>query len=210
MNKPFIFHNRIYKNIFTQEEIDELYSVIDINQTDNTSILSIYAQKAWFVDLPSSIKNKVSDLANKIYGHKVKLEEISFARYSKEYGDFPVLTPHYDNTFKESRVTLDVQLRSNIDWPIVIHGKDFTLKDNEAVTFSGTNQIHWRKYQEFSDSDFIEMLFCHFSLEDKQPITLEDKEEIEKNMVYYSNRFSMNLIEIINNLKQSIKKYTYE
>lgn len=210
MNKPFIFHNQIYKDVFTREELDSLYSVIDINQTENTTVLSLYAQKAWFVDLPDSIKNKVSVLANKIYGNKVKLEEISFARYSKEYGDFPVLTPHYDNSFKESRVTLDVQLRSNIDWPIIIQDKSFTLKDNEAVTFSGTNQIHWRKYQEFSDSDFIEMLFCHFSLEDKKLITLEDKEEIEKNMVYYSNRFSMNLIEIINNLKQSIKKYTYE
>ena len=114
MNKPFIFHNKIYKNIFTQEEIDELYSVIDLDQTENTSIVSIYAQKAWFVNLPDSIKNKVIDLANTIYGQKVKLEEICFARYSREYGDFPALTPHYDNTFKESRVTIDVQLRSNI------------------------------------------------------------------------------------------------
>jgi hypothetical protein len=210
MNKPFIFHNKIYKDVFTKEELDSLYSVIDLSQTENTSIVTIYGQKAWFVNLPDSIKNKVSDLANKIYGDKVKLEEICFARYSKEYGDFPTLTPHYDNTFKESRVTIDVQLKSNMDWPIVIQDKSFNLQDNEAITFSGTNQIHWREYKEFKDSDFIEMLFCHFSLEDKKPITLEDKQEIEKNMVFYSNRFSMNLIQIINDLKQSIKRYTHE
>jgi hypothetical protein len=210
MNNSFIFHNQIYKDIFTKEELDSIYSVIDINQTKNTEIVDLYSQKAWFVNLPDSIKNKVSTLANKIYGNNVKLEEICFARYSKEYGKFPVLTPHYDNTFKESRVTLDVQLKSNIDWPIIIQDKSFTLKDNQAITFSGTNQIHWREYQEFNDSDFIEMLFCHFSLEDKKLITLEDKEEIERNMVFHSNRFSMNLIQIINDLKQSIKRYSHE
>ena len=210
MDKSFIFHNQIYKDIFTKEELDSIYSVIDINQKENTTVLGLYAQKVWFVNLPDSIKNKVSVLANKIYGNKVKLEEISFARYSKEYGDFPNLTPHYDNTFKESRVTLDVQLRSNMSWPIVVQDNYFILKDNEALTFSGTNQVHWRAHQKFNDSDFIEMLFCHFSLEDKKLITIEDKTETEKDMALYANRFSMKLIRRIDYLEQSIKRYSHE
>lgn len=210
MLSALLLQNQIYKNIFTEEELKELYSVIDINQKENTFIVEIYAQKAWFVDMPKAIKDKVSILANDIYKQKLKLEEISFARYSKEYGKLPALTPHYDNTFKESRVTIDVQLRSNIDWPIVVQGKSFTLKDNEALTFSGTNQIHWREHKQFNESDFVEMLFCHFSLEEKKPITIEDKIEIEKAMVLHSNRFAMSLIEKIEDLKISIKRYTYE
>ncbi len=210
MNDSLLHHNKIYKNIFTEDEMNALYSVIDINQTERTSVISIYGQKAWFIDLPEIIKNKVLLLAKNIYKENLKLEEISFARYSKEYGEFPVLTPHYDNTFKESRVTIDVQLKSSIDWPIVVQEKSFTLKDNEALTFSGTNQIHWREHKEFGKDDFIEMLFCHFSLENKKLLTLEDKAKIEQAMVLYSNRFSLDLIKKISELKNQIKKYTYE
>lgn len=203
-------HNEIYKNIFTEEEIKEIYNCIDIEQTKNTKILSIYGQKVWFVDFPQSVKDRITDLMVHIHNQHVKLEEFSFARYSKEYGKFPLLNPHYDNTFKEHRLTLDIQLKSNIDWPIVVEDKIFYLKDNEALTFSGTNQIHWREYRDFKDGDFVEMIFCHFSLEDKMPISLEDKVKIEQKMALHSNQFAMSLVKENNRLKDQIRKYTYE
>lgn len=189
--------NTIYSNVFTENEINDLYNVIDLKQTEKTTVVSIYAQKAWFIDLPETIKNKVKQIAEKIYNQELELEEISFARYSKEYGNLPNLTPHYDNSFLEQRLTIDVQLKSNIDWAIVVEDKSFILKDNEALTFSGTHQIHWREYKEFNNDNFIEMLFCHFSLKNKQKITIEEKIEIERKMSLYSNTFATNLMKRI-------------
>ena len=51
--------NQIYKNIFTEEEIKDIYSVINIKQTESTSIVPIYSQKAWHVHIPENVKNTI-------------------------------------------------------------------------------------------------------------------------------------------------------
>jgi hypothetical protein len=105
---------------------------------------------------------------------------------------------------------LDVQLKSNINWPIVVEGKEIQLGDNDAVTFSGTHQIHWRAPLEFKDGDFIDMLFCHFSLKDSMPITLNEKEKIESKMMRFSSEFASRLMRENTYLKQLVRKYTNE
>jgi len=195
--------NEIHRNIFTSEELLELYQAINNAKESDTKITSIYCQKIWFTDLPQNIKNKVTEVMTKIHNRPVKLEEISFARYSKEYGDFPSLTPHYDNHVKYPRVTLDVQLNSNMAWPIIVESKAMVLKNNEAATFSGTHQIHWRSPIVFKDNDFIEMLFCHFSLPGSNQITIDELRDIDKQLMYHTNRFAMRLM--IENEKLKVK-----
>lgn len=186
--------NKIYNDVFNEDQYKLIYNTISSSPEENTFILKIYAQKVWHTDLPQSIKKRVEDIAREIYNQDVNLEEISFARYSNQYGDLPNLTPHYDNTFKQHRVTLDVQLRSNCNWPIIVEGKRFSLKDNQALTFSGTDQIHWRDYKKLPNDFFVEMLFCHFSLPGKDPITFEDIDARERQMMYHSNKFFIELI----------------
>lgn len=186
--------NIIIKNVFSNDQINLIYNTIDINQEKNTNIIPIYAQKAWFVDLPNEIFQHMQNLGKEIFQQNVILDAMSFARYSNQYGNNPNLTPHYDNAFLESKVTIDVQLRSNIEWPIVVRGKSFILSDNDALTFSGTHQVHWREHKKFNNEDFIEMLFCHFSLENKPQITIEEIREREKDMMYYTNFFYQELI----------------
>lgn len=194
-----LFHNRVYKNVFTEKEIEDLYKVIDIKQKEKTITVPIYAQKTWFVQLPESVVSKINFVANEIYNEPVKLQEISFARYSKEYGDLPILTPHFDNAFSTPRVTVDIQVRSNIEWPIVVDNKSFTLKDNEALTFSGTNQIHWREHKKFNNDDFIEMIFAHFSI-DSQPSYEENyHSDIAERLVVACNKFSRETIQSLYN-----------
>lgn len=195
MSQINIKQNKIHSNIFDESQYKLIYDTISACPEEKTFILKIYAQKVWHTSLPGQIKDRVEQLAKEIYNDNVKLEEISFARYSKQYGELPNLTPHYDNTFKEHRVTLDVQLRSNCDWPIIVEGKSFTLKDNQALTFSGTDQIHWRDYKKLPNDFFVEMLFCHFSLPGKDPITFDDIDERERQMMYHSNRFFIELID---------------
>jgi hypothetical protein len=203
-------HKGRYGNIFTQDEIDLIYKTIDLNSNEGTTKVKIYGQKVWFIDLPEIIKSRVTEQMKTIHNQNVKLEEISFARYSKEYSDIPVLTPHYDNTFTHPRITLDVQLRSNVNWTIVVEDYEIKLGNNMAAAFSGTHQIHWRKPLEFKDGDFVEMLFCHFSLEDSLPITLDEKQKIESNMMRFSNKFSVDLIKENLDLRQAIKRYSNE
>lgn len=203
-------HVAKYNNIFTDQEIKQIYSSIDLQSNKNTATVSIYGQKVWHTSLPKNIIEKVTHQMSIIHNQNFKLEAMSFARYSKEYSDIPILTPHYDNTFKEPRVTLDVQLRSNISWDIVVEGIKLKLQDNEAAAFSGTHQIHWREPIEFQDGDFVEMLFCHFILENSNPITIDEKREIESKMMRFSNEFSVNLMKKNIELKNMFKRYSYE
>lgn len=209
-NSNPLTHNEIYNTILSDEDIKEIYSVIDLSQIKHTTVVDIYAQKVWFVDIPEKIKNLITSKMSHIHNQIVKLEEISFARYSKEYGDLPILTPHYDNTFREPRVTLDIQLRSNMNWPIVVEGKSFTLKDGESLTFSGTHQIHWRENIDLKDGEFVEMLFCHFSLQEKNSITIEDKIKIEQKMVYFTNQFAREIVKENKRLKRAIGSFSHE
>jgi hypothetical protein len=203
-------NNKIYSDIFSLEELEILYNAITDDTTNRTEIVPIYAQKVWFVEIPSIIVDKVTSIMKDIHKQEVKLEEICFARYSKEYGEFPVLTPHFDNTFKEPRVTFDVQLNANIKWPIVVEGKSFLLKDNQAMTFSGTHQVHWRDPINFKDGDFIEMLFCHFSLPNAEAITMEEMSDTINQLVFHTNRFSMKLIKENKQLKDLTRKISNE
>lgn len=199
-----LMKNSVCKNIFTQKEIEDIYDRIDYYQKENTTIVPIYAQKVWFTEFPENIIQKVKSVAEKEYNEELTLEGMSFARYSIEYGERPNLTPHYDNTFVEQRLTLDIQLKSNIKWPIVVEDNKFILNDNEGLTFSGTHQIHWRDYKDFENEDFAEMLFCHFSLKDKKPISLQEKVEMERKMSLYSNRYSVKLMDTISQYKRLI------
>ena len=190
-----LLENTVYKNVFTNKEIEDLYQAIDINQKEKTSTTAIYAQKIWFSQLPESVINKINSIAKEIYAEPVKLQEISFARYSKQYGEMPILTPHFDNAFSTPRVTIDIQVKSNIDWALVVDNKSFTLKDNEALTFSGTNQIHWREYKEFKDNDFIEMIFAHFSIDSEPSYKENHKSDIAERLVVACNNFARTTIQ---------------
>jgi hypothetical protein len=193
--------NKIHSNIFTEDEIKSIYNEISNADDSRTETISIYRQKAYFVDMPYNIIEKVTNIANSIYNEKLQLTEISFANYSIRPGqEDPILSPHFDNTFLEPRVTLDVQLKSNIDWPILVEGQSFTLKNNEALTFSGTHQVHWREYRKFKEEDFIDMLFCHFTIKDNpKKITMDEKITIESQSIYWMNKFYQ---DIMKDLKQ--------
>ena len=94
----------------------------------------------------------------------------------------PLLFPHIDDAFDGRRFTVDVQLKSNVDWDIVVDNwkseQTFKLVDNQALTFSGTHQVHWRPKKEFKDEEFLEALFLHFVPKFNNFKSKEEKEEI--------------------------------
>jgi len=165
--------NIIVDNILTEQEIQDVYNHIDSTPEERRELVRLFSHKAYHGWMPQNVIDSITRAAQSTTDVPLVLREISFARYEKYEEGLPVqLIPHSDETFREHRLTFDVQLRSNRDWAIVVEGKSFTLKDNQALTFSGTSQIHWREKTEFKDGDFVDMIFAHFSAQDYIPYEL--------------------------------------
>ena len=166
----------------------------------------MFGHTAYYSWLPEDVVKSLTRAAQSTSDIPLVLRELSFARYDTSHGIEPSLFPHSDETFREPRITFDLQLKSNLDWPIVVEGKPYVLSDNQALTFSGTHQIHWREHIKFNDDNFMDMIFCHFSAADYVPESLgalmlgkdssflsdHDNEMIERreywNNIYYSDK----------------------
>ena len=185
--------NVIVEDVLSNEEIQQIYDAVKNN--NGGSFVEPHCQQNYFIQLPDSIINKFTHHARKISNNdNLVLTEYCYAIYKNtknENEDFrPSLFPHYDETFKEPRFTFDYQLGSNIDWAIVVEpGKEFTLKNNQAITFSGTHQIHWRVPTIFNDDQYVEMIFCHFSDPNSGPKDSDVNDIMNSKASIYKKKF---------------------
>jgi hypothetical protein len=181
--------NLIVDKIFTDTEVEEIYRHIDSTPEDRQQLMELFSHKAYHNWLPEGIVKTITASAQSTTDKKIVLGELSFARYAKFDERLPVqLPPHWDEAFREPRLTFDIQLKSNRDWPIVVEGREYTLKDNQALTFSGTNQVHWRTKTDFAEGDFVDMVFAHFYAEDAV------KEELGPNpLVFKDGKYSLDM-----------------
>lgn len=174
--------NVVVKTVFTEKEISDIYNLV--SSTTNTDFVKSLGYNTWHLQLPEEIKEKLETLVSGLYGRQVILSEYNFSRYEKTTSDckrytyWPLLFPHTDEAFDSPRITLDIQLKANTDWGISVENSGnestYTLKDNQAVTFSGTHQVHWRPAREFLDGEYMEMIFCHFKVVGMEdPLTVE-------------------------------------
>lgn len=160
-------NNIIIENVLTQQEIDQIY--INLSTAYDSYVMERYGQQVSNFQMPATALKKIVELCEEASGVSgLELEAYQFSRYEKftrsdGVVSSPKLIPHYDG-FPEPRFTFDFQIRSNTDWPLFVEGKEFVLADNQALTFSGTHQIHWRSHKEFGAGEFIDMIFCHLSL----------------------------------------------
>ena len=174
--------NVVVKTVFTEKEISDIYNLV--SSTTNKDFVKNLGYASWHLQLPEEIKEKLETLVSGLYGRQVILSEYNFSRYEKTTSDckrytyWPLLFPHTDEAFDSPRITLDIQLKANTDWGISVENSGnestYTLKDNQAVTFSGTHQVHWRPPREFLDGEYMEMIFCHFKVVGMEdPLTVE-------------------------------------
>lgn len=182
--------NFIIKDIFTKNEIDEIYQFI--KTVDNTEPHTLLGQKIYHASLPSNILNKVTNTMNDILDYTVYLTEHSFVSYTNETGYVPKLFPHFDEVFSKPRITLDIQLGGNFEWPLFVKGEEFILKNNEGLVFSGTNQIHWRKDQKILDGQQLDMIFFHFSSDQYNEFEPGYREYVESECVLWQGKLNMN------------------
>jgi len=183
--------NVIVEDVFTQDEINTIYQ--SVANSSGNSFVEPHSQANTFIQLPESIINKVTQKARELSGNNnLVVSEYCYARYANvtsHCGKFhfkPSLFPHFDETFKEPRFTFDYQINGNVDWPLVVApDKKFVLKNNQALTFSGTHQIHWREPQHFTDDQYVEMIFFHFS----DPTVGQKSEELNEQMIAQAIRY---------------------
>jgi hypothetical protein len=150
----------VINNIFSNEETKHI-----LNSIKSFSLDKIRVQK-WGgqgilddIKITDEIKDKIESIATKHVGEEMILENFSIARYSPEYGYEVKLFPHYDTRPVEMFV-LDIQLKTNENWGIIVEGKQYNINDNDALLFSGTQQMHWRERKSLSKDSEIYMLFC--------------------------------------------------
>ena len=154
--------NVIIDNVLEKDEIEEIYR--EIRQSYSSYIMERYGQKISNFRMPKSALDKIVKICEDVSGVSgLVLEAYQFSRYEKFTKpdgtiSMPRLIPHYDG-FPEPRFTFDYQISSNTSWPLVVEGTELTLADNQALTFSGTHQIHWRTDKTFNEGEFIDMIF---------------------------------------------------
>lgn len=175
--------NVVIDNVLTDDEVSKIYESLE--SPYRAYVMEKYGQKVSDFWLPDSVLDKIvrhCELVSGVSG--LTLWAYQFSRYERFVRDdgktsHPNLTPHFD-TFEEPRFTFDYQLGGNTTWPIVVEGKEFELNNNQAVTFAGTHQIHWRPKKVFEAGEYIDMIFCHLSLPEDFKNS-EDHESIMKN-----------------------------
>jgi hypothetical protein len=189
--KPFEpINNVIIDNILTEQEIELIYKDIELLDDKNTFISKIQGFKAYYPNFNPLILNKIEKIVQNNFGNHWKIKAVMFARYSNEWGWKPQLSPHFDTAFQEHKLTFDVQLKGNIPWNIFVENKSFLLKNNQALMFSGTDQIHWREKITLKNNEFLDLLFCHFDMEDSEnwKITEEWKNKMHKKQKIWENK----------------------
>lgn len=175
--------NIIIDNILSSDEIDILKNIINdekqklkifekqpesfeesiIVKNKDFARLSIKSLK-----LPDSILNKIELIVKEKCGNNYKLfDTVTYLEYAEEYGN-PKLTDHTDKTEQAINLHVDYQLDANVDWAIKVEENSYILKNNQALTFDGFNQVHSRKFLKFKPGQFVKMILFRFQNIDLQ------------------------------------------
>lgn len=174
------FDVKIVSNIFTENDIKYIYSVINNTPEESTHLQKWAGHRAWNVTFSKDIENKITAAAQSILGNDIELiQDYSFARYSSEYGYECKLFPHYD-TRDHQRITFDIQLNASETWGIVVENKTYYLENNQALVFAGTQQIHWREKKHLLPDSRIDMIFCHLQYKNPKPVSDFQRQVLEE------------------------------
>ena len=152
-------NNTIIKNLFTPTEITLLKDTIDRHTTVIKLDEPQLGRTRYDLDsIPDEVMIKINCVANDI-NPNLKFVFAYYVEYSLKYGE-PSLSIHTDNM--HSKLVIDYQLESNMDWSIFVEGNKFMLKDNDSLTIDVNSQAHWRPQRKFSDGESLKMVFFHF------------------------------------------------
>lgn len=172
----------IVKNFFTAIEEKQLRDLVEVNRKLKPGsskyapmILETMSRMQIQFDIPESILNKLLAFVKSFVSEEDQDLVLSHYQYLDYYGKYgngnsPKLPPHLDVENYYTKISVDYQMSSNIDWAIVVEDKKYYLKDNEVLVFEPGEQIHWRDPIILKENDRCEVIVFHFSKrEDHSP-----------------------------------------
>jgi hypothetical protein len=117
-----------------------------------------YAEENQVAELNKAII-KLVPLARSIFKSEYLLP--TYALFAHYIGPNAQLPKHKDDN--ACTYTIDYCLYQNINWDLWIEEKPFSLKPNDALVYSGTDQLHWREKFPGKNGDHVAMIFFHFA-----------------------------------------------
>jgi len=174
------FSVMVAEDVLLPDHIENIYKIVNSTPESKTELKEWAGHKAWHVRLGKEFEDRVTEVAKKYLGDVVVLNlDYSFARYTPEYGFECKLFPHYD-TRPSQRLTFDIQLSADEDWAVVVENVPYSLKNNQALIFSGTQQIHWREKKKIKKDSKIDMIFCHLQYIEDRPLDPGQSEKLDE------------------------------
>lgn len=184
----------IFKNFFTPDEEKTLRDLVETNRLlpPGSSryapmVIEQMARTQIEFDVPENILNKLISLAKQFVDDPdLELTHYQYLDYYGKYGNgnSPMLPPHLDTENYYTKVSIDYQMKSNIDWAVVVEGEKFILKDNEVLVFEAAERIHWRDPIILKEDDRCEVIVFHFSNKyEHQPYAEKQMGIEERNMI---------------------------
>jgi uncharacterized protein YacL (UPF0231 family) len=169
-------NNTVVKDLFTLDEIRLLKETIDRHTTVIKLDEPQLGRTRYNLDLlPDQVMIKINSIANDI-NPNLKFDFSYYVEYSLKYGE-PCLPVHTD--LVHSKLVIDYQLDSNINWSIYVDGNKFMLNDNDSLTINVNSQAHWRPQKKFKDGESLKMVFFHFiDKTDPEPMILNKEERL--------------------------------
>jgi hypothetical protein len=180
----------IVKNFFTKEEEQTLRNLVETNRlltpgTSRYAPMSIESMSRVQIefDAPKNIIEKLKLLALEyVDDPDLELTHYQYLDYYGKYGNgnSPMLPPHLDTENYYTKVSIDYQMSSNINWAVIVEGQKFFLNDNEVLVFEAAERIHWRDPIILKENDRCEVIVFHFSNKHEHQPYLEKQMGIEE------------------------------
>tara|TARA_Y100000004_G_scaffold110924_1_gene124473 strand:+ start:624 stop:1163 length:540 start_codon:yes stop_codon:yes gene_type:complete len=132
---------KLIKNFFSEHEL-KVYQKYCYNKLDINVGYKIDPQSfspAWYND---PLMNSLLDVKLPVVEKESNLELFPTYAYWRYYIFGGMLKKHSDRPSCEISVTACIKKYDN--WPIVVEGTSFELKEGDAVLYAGCDQKHWR------------------------------------------------------------------
>lgn len=172
-----LMHKAVYEQYDSSpQEVANIYEILETGWEKKLKVEKDFGKASFIVrPMPKEILNRVIDRLS-LHGHSATPDDIVciFMRYSNEFGT-PELEPHID--LHDSGLSIDYQLRSNVDWSVIVENQEYEIRDNDALVFDSTKVVHWRNPKTFKDGEFIDMILFHFFTKNDVKLSQEEKNE---------------------------------
>jgi hypothetical protein len=174
------FPVKVIDNALTPELIEYLYDSI---KEDNQVMQDWGGRKSYSMALNPIFARRVQEVVKAATGLNVYLKEFFFLRYTLDYGFESKLFPHWDSR-ESQRVTFDIQLNADEQWGVVVEGETYRLDYNQALIFSGTQQIHWRENLKLKPGSVVDMIVCNLAYSNDIPLDPNQAEILEERSMF--------------------------